>query len=201
MKKILLVSAILAVFLPGTGLKAQDVQSRLDEALMSYRQEDLDNARFSLQEALNEINRVVGKEILAVLPSELNGMSKVEDADDVTGVNTGFAGLFVHRSYKDETREASVDLISDSPMLTGINTILAMPGFMTSDPNQKRIKVGNYKALMTRSTSEEGPVSYDVQIPLSSSLLTFQCSGFDDENEVVKMVNTIPVDKILSISE
>jgi len=186
MKKILLVSAILAVFLPGTGLKAQDVQSRLDEALMSYRQEDLDNARFSLQEALNEINRVVGKEILA---------------DDVTGVNTGFAGLFVHRSYKDETREASVDLISDSPMLTGINTILAMPGFMTSDPNQKRIKVGNYKALMTRSTSEEGPVSYDVQIPLSSSLLTFQCSGFDDENEVVKMVNTIPVDKILSISE
>jgi hypothetical protein len=200
MKKLFVLSAILAVLMPGT-LNAQDVQSRLDEALASYRQENLENARFALQEALNEINRVVGKEILAVLPSELNGMSMVEDADDATGVNIGFAGLFVHRSYKDEVHEASVDLVSDSPMLAGINTLLAMPGFMTSDPNQKRIKISNYKALMTRSEDEEGSVSYNVQVPLSSSLLTFQCSGFSDENEVVKMANTIPVDKIVKLSE
>jgi hypothetical protein len=91
--------------------------------------------------------------------------------------------------------------VSDSPMLAGINTLLAMPGFMTSDSNQKRKKISNYKALMTRNADEEGRVSYDVQVPLSSSLLTFQCSGFEDENEVLKMANAIPVDKILSISE
>ena len=197
----ILFSACLAILSAGPGLKAQDVQSRLDEAADSYGKKDLENTRFSLQEALNEINQAIGKEILAVLPSELNGMSKVEDGDNVTGVNVGFAGLFVHRSYKDESHEADIDLMSDSPMLAGINAVLAMPGFMTSDPNQKRIKISNYKALLTRNTDEEGHVSYDVQVPLSGTLLTFQCSGFEDENEVVKMAGTIPVDKILSISE
>ena len=201
MKNNVIILAILAFLMPGPSIHAQDVQSRLDEALASYHKEDLENARFELQEALNEINRIVGEEILDVLPPELNGMSKVEDADEVTGMNVGFAGLYVHRAYQGEGNEASIDLVSDSPMLAGINTLLAMPGFMTSDPNQKRIKISNYKALMTRNADEEGRVSYDVQVPLSSSLLTFQCSGFEDENEVLKMANAIPVDKILSISE
>ncbi len=182
MKNLILFSAFLAILSPRGGLQAQDVQSRLDEALASYHQKDLDNTRFSLQEALNEINQEIGKEILALLPPDLNGMNTVVESDNVTGLNVGYAGLIVHRSYKDENHEADIDLVSDSPMLAGINAVLAMPGFMTSDPNQKRIKISSYKALMTRNTDEDGHVSYDVKVPLSGTLLTFQCSGFDDEN-------------------
>ncbi len=195
--QVLIVIALIASVLTS----AQDVQGRLDEALLSYRSEDLENARFSLQEALNEINMAVGKEILSVLPSEMNGMSKIEEGDDVTGMNMGFASLFVHRSYKDETRQASIDLISDSPMLTGVSAMLAMPAFMSSDENQKRVKVSGYKALLTRSESETGQVSYDIQVPLNSSLLSFECEGISNENEVLEMANSIPVDQIVKISE
>ena len=131
----------------------------------------------------------------------MNGMSKVDDEDNVTGANMGVAGLYVHRSYKGNSRDASIEILSDSPMMAGINTILTMPGFMTSDPNQKRIKVSKHKALLTRSTDDEGKVSYEVQVPFSSSMMTFQCSGVDDENEVVEMANAIGVDRILEISE
>ena len=84
--------------------------------------------------------------------------------------------------------------------MAGINAILAMPGFMTSDENQKRIKVNGYKALITRNPDSGGTVSYDLQIPFSGSLLTFQCTGIDDEEAVIGMANKIPIDEIVSIA-
>ena len=192
---------ILAGFvIPGAFISAQEVTTTLNEALSSYKSDNLEDARFALQGALNGINQAIGKEILAILPDEMNGMPKVETGDDVTGINTGFAGLFISRSYMAENRNASIEIVSDSPLLAGINTILAMPGFMTSDENQKRIKIEGYKALLTRSTDGEGMVSYDLQMPFSGSLLTLQCAGIEDENEVITMAKKIPVDEIVTIA-
>ena len=200
MKKIQILITIAALTIPGTFISAQEVTASLDEALSSYKSDNLEDARFALQEALNGINQAIGKEILAILPDEMNGMSKVETGDNVTGVNTGFAGLFISRSYSAEDKNASIEIMSDSPLLAGINTILAMPGFMTGDENQKRIKVEGYKALLTRNSDSEGRVSYDLQMPFSGSLLTFQCAGIEDENEVIGMANRIPVDEIVAIT-
>ena len=200
MKKILILLTLTLFTIPGAFINAQEVTASLDEALSSYKSDNLEDARFALQGALNEINQVIGKEILAILPDEMNGMSKVEAGDDVTGINTGFAGLFISRSYTAENRNASIEIVSDSQLLAGINTILAMPGFMTSDENQKRIKIEGYKALLTRNSDSEGMVSYDLQMPFSGSLLTFQCDGIEDENEVIGMANRIPVDDIIAIA-
>lgn len=198
MKILIILPFILCV---GAGIHAQDVQARLDEAMSSYRSDDLENTRFALQEALTEINREVGREILAALPAEMNSLPMIEDEDNVTGMNSSFAGLFVHRSYRGENRSASIDIVSDSPMMAGINTILAMPGFMTSDDNQKRVKVSNYKALLTKNESETGEISWDLQVPLNSSLLTFGCKGFTSESEVMDMANQLPVKQIVEIAE
>jgi len=199
MKKIQILITVTVLAIPGAFINAQEVTASLDEALSSYQSDNLEDARFALQGALTGINQAIGREILALLPDEMIGMSKIEAGDDVTGVNTGFAGLFISRSYTAEDRNASIEIVSDSPLLAGINTILAMPGFMTSDENQKRIKIEGYKALLTRNTDSEGIVSYDIQMPFSGSLLTFQCSGIDDENEVIGMANRIPVDGIVAI--
>ena len=200
MNKIRILITIAVFTIPGTFISAQEVTASLDEALSSYKSDNLEDARFALQGALTGINQAIGKEILAILPEEMNGMSKVETGDDVTGVNTGFAGLFISRSYSAEDKNASITIMSDSPLLAGINTILAMPGFMTSDENQKRIKIEGYKALLTRNTDGEGMVSYDLQMPFSGSLLSFQCAGIEDENEVIGMASRIPVDQIVTIT-
>lgn len=200
MKKIHILLTATLITISGAAVKAQEVTASLDKALSSYHSDNLEDTRFALQGALNGINQAIGKEILAILPEDMNGMTKVEAGDDVTGINTGFAGLFISRSYTAEDRNASIEIVSDSPLLAGINTILAMPGFLTSDENQKRIKIEGYKALLTRNTDGEGLVSYDLQVPFSGSLLTFQCNGVEDENEVIGMANRIPVDEIVAIA-
>lgn len=185
----------------GIQVQAQEVQERLNEAQSSYSSGDLENARFALQQALQGINQAIGKDILALLPENIGGMDKVEANDNVTGVTAGFAGLFVNRNYQAENKDASVQIMSDSPLIAGINAILAMPSFINSDPNQKRIKIENYKALLTKSTSTEGTVSYNVQMPFGSSMFTFTCNGINEENEVTTMLKSIPVEKIIKTAE
>jgi hypothetical protein len=201
MKKILFALTIGLTLLCGRNIYSQDVQANLDAARSSYQSGDLENTRFALQEALNYINQAIGQEILGLLPASMGGMEKTADGDNVTGTGMGFAGLFVNRSYSGENKSASVEIVGDSPLMTGINALLAMPAFMSSDPNQKRIKIGSYKALQTKSTDEQGIVTYDIQLPLTNTLLTFRCTGVENESAVTGMVNTIPVDKIAKLAE
>ncbi len=176
---------------------AQDVPGHLNQAVSAYGISDLQGTRTALQEALNEINQVIGKEILDLLPATLAGMEKVAVQDNVTGANLGFAGLFVSRVYSATDKNASIELVSDSPLMAGINALLSLPVFLNKDPNQKRITVKGYKALLTRSTDEAGNVSYDIQLPAGNSLLTFKCTGIPEENAVTGMINSLLLEEIM----
>lgn len=186
-----------------TGLFAQSsdkpVPGLLDEAKSSYKSGDLENSRFALQQALNEINNAIGNDMLALMPESLGNMAVIEDEDNVTGINTGFAGLFVSRHYESETAAASVEIMSDSPLLGSINLMLSMPVFMASDPNQKRIKVDGQKALLTRSEGETS-TSYDVQLVFGDTLFTFRTDGIDSEDEVISLLDMFPVRDIIDVA-
>jgi hypothetical protein len=182
-------------------LTAQDVNEKLKEASSAYQSGDLENARFALQEALNGINQAIGQDILNKLPEKMNDMGKVENSDNVSGTNMGFAGLYVSREYQGETADASFSIISDSPMIAGISSMLTMSVFMTTDPDQKKIKVDGYKALLTRNADDEGNVSFEIQLPFGSSLMTFSTDGISDEKTVVGMFEAIPVDEIVQIAQ
>jgi hypothetical protein len=201
MKKILFAITIALTLVSGTKIFSQDVQANLDKASSSYQSGDLESARFALQEALNYINQAIGQEVLGLLPASIGGMEKTADGDNVTGTGVGFAGLFVNREYAGGNKNASIEIVGDSPMMAGINALLSMPAFLSSDPNQKRIKIGTYKALQTKSTDDQGVVTYDIQLPFTSSLLTFRCTGVQNETEVAGMANSIPVDKIAKLAE
>ncbi len=201
MKKILFAITIALTLVSGTKVFSQDVQANLDKASSSYQSGDLENARFALQEALNYINQAIGQEILGLLPASIGGMEKTTDGDNVTGTGMGFAGLFVNREYAGGNKNASIEIVGDSPMMASLNALLSMPAFLSSDPNQKRIKIGTYKALQTKSTDDQGTVTYDIQLPFTSSLLTFRCTGVQNETEVAGMANSIPVDKIAKLAE
>lgn len=182
-------------------MQAQDVTANLNEAGSAYQSGDLENARFALQEALNGINQAIGQEILSKLPTDLGDMNYVENSDNVTGTNMGFAGLYVERTYKGETSDASFNIISDSPMMGAISSLLTMSVFTASSPDQKRIKVDGYKALLTRNADDEGNVSYDCQLPFGNSLMTLTTHGIAEEKTVIGMMEAIPVAEIVKISQ
>ena len=188
----------------GQVIAQEDVDSKLSEAKSAYKGGNLDDSRFALQQALDALDAVIGKEILTLLPDKMGDMVADEKSDNVTGSSAGFGGIYVNRDYADSENKisSSFQLISDSPLLKGINAILAMPGIMTgSDPNQKRIKVDGYKSLMQKNEGDDGSVSYDVQIPFGNSLITFHCEGVSSESDVEAMANTIPVSKIVKLAQ
>jgi hypothetical protein len=198
MKKIIIITSCFLLTFMSVG--AQEVTAKLGEAETAYNSGQLDNTRFALQQALAEIDQVIGKEILGMLPATMGDLPAVAAEDNVTGSSLGFAGLYVNRTYQGTEQSGKIEIVSDSPILAGLNTILAMPMLMGSDPNQKRIKISGYKALLQKNTDDTGKISWSVQVPFNQSLLTFSCEGFDNENDVIAMANTIPIDKIVKIS-
>lgn len=179
-----------------TAVSAQEVESKLDEAQSAYRAGNLEAARFALQQAINEIDLAIGREVLELLPTSMGQMVMVQADDQVGSAGMGFAGLYVQRYYRSEG-DASADLqiLADSPLLAGINAILALPTFL-GDSNQKRIRVGNYRSLLQKSEDSSGHVTWDIQVPFGSSLLTLQVTGVESEQAVIDMANTIPVDQV-----
>ncbi len=199
--KTTLTTLLIVVLCIGMQVQAQDVNSLLDQANSEYKAGNLEDARFALQQALNGINQAIGEDMLALIPDRLGDMDKAADEDNVTGMNTAFAGLFVSRYYRTENKEASVEIMGDSPLLSSINLLLSMPVFMASDPNQKRIKVDGQKALLTRNQSEDSPTTYEVQLVFGSTLFTFHTSGIDDQDRVLALLDEIPVKKIIDVAQ
>lgn len=195
----------LAFLLPflSLSLKAQDFSGKISKAATSYQSGDLEDARFNLQQAMADIDAEIGKEILVLLPSSLGSMTSKTEEDNYSGNSLGFAGLYVHRMYEDQNKnEANIDIITDSPLISGINAILSLPSMMIQgDDDQKVIKLENYKALMQKSKDESGVISYSIQLPFGQSLLTLNCNGSFQESEVLSLANSIPVSKIMEVVE
>jgi len=201
MKKIIL--SILTVSLC-TAVTAQEFDKSLASAKSAYSSGNLEDARFNLEAALHEVDVAIGKEVMKVLPTTLGTLAYNTKDDNVTGMSSSFAGLFVHRTYGTaEDKKANIDVVSDSPMMAGINAILTMPMVMNSgDGNQKVIKVQGYKSLLSRQVDEAGKVTgYDVQTPFGNSMLTLHYNGNITEAEITKLANSIPLEKIIAIAQ
>lgn len=187
-----------------TVVMAQEFDKSLASAKAAYSSGNLEDARFNLENALREVDVAIGKEVMKVLPTTLGTLPYNAKEDNVTGMSASFAGLYVHRTYGTaQDKNAYIDIVSDSPMMAGINAILSMPMIMNSgDNNQKVIKVQGYKTLLTKQADENGQVTgYDVQTPFGNSMLTLHYSGNITEAEITKLANSIPIEKIVSVAQ
>lgn len=185
--------------------EAQEFDKSLASAKSAYSSGNLEDARFNLENALREVDAAIGREILKVLPTSLDGMNCDTKNDQVTGMSGGITGgLYVHRSYGNQAeKNASIDIISDSPMMAGINAILSMPSIMnTGDSNQKTVKVQGYKSLLTRAVDEnDQPSGYMLQTPFNNSMLSLDYNGNISETDMLKLANAIPLEKVIKIAQ
>lgn len=187
-----------------TIVMAQEFDKSLASAKTAYSSGNLEDARFNLENALREVDIAIGKEVLKVLPTTVGTLTYNAKDDNVTGMSSSFAGLYVHRTYGTaEDKNANIDIVSDSPMLAGINAILSMPMVMnTGDGSQKVIKIQGYKTLLSKQSDENGKVTgYDVQTPFGNSMLTLHYTGTITEAEITKLANALPLEKIISIAQ
>jgi hypothetical protein len=196
MKKLLLVTILsLAVCI---SVQAQDFNKHLATAKSSYSSGKLEESRFAMQQMLQELDMLTGKEVLKVLPAKMGSLDANAANDNVTGA-TGFAGVIIHREYGAADKTASIEIISNSPLIASLNAILSIPFIGTAaNGDRKVIKIEGYKALIQKNTdSETKKVSYDVQVPLGSTLVTLKVDNATED--IVKLSNNIPVAQIAKL--
>ena len=197
MKKLIV---ILSVVFISVNVLAQDFKKDMATAKSAYNAGKLEEAHFALQQAMQEIDLIVGKEVLKLLPPKMDSLT-INTKDDNVSSNVGFVGATIHRSYGKYAKKADLSIISNSPMVAMINTFLNTPifGGMMNDANTKTVKVQGYKARLEKKPgSAEDKNDYELQVPLGSALITFTVDDCSD-TEILAMANTIPLPQIAKL--
>ena len=179
-------------------LQAQDFSKDIADAKTAYSSGKLAEAHFSLEQAVQEIDMIVGKEVLKLLPDKMSDQP-ANSKDDQVSANVGFVGATIHRDYG--TTGSQIEIISNSPLITSLNAFLNMPfvGGMMRNSTTKVVKIQGYKSrLEKQGDNENGKPNYQLQIPFKSALITVTANGMD-ENTVMSFANTIPLDKIAAL--
>jgi hypothetical protein len=197
MKKMILFFTI--IFFGGIVSAQTDFKSAAANARTAYAAGKLEDAHFSLQQALEELDIIIGKEVLKLLPTQLDDLNANSKDDNVTA-NVGFIGATIHRGYSNATKKAEIEIISNSPLLGTLNAFLNMPliGGMMRDENNKTVKVQGYKARLERTDNGNGKYNYKLDIPFSSALLTFSVDN-STETEIMNMASKIPFQDITKL--
>lgn len=175
---------------------AQEFSKNLETAKSSYQSGNLTDARFAMQQMLNDLDIAIGKEVLKLLPAKMDAAASNGKNDNVTA-NTGLAGVIIHRDYGTEEKMIKVDIMSNSPLVGSLNAILSLPFVGNSaDGTQKQVKIQGYKGVLQKNTdSETNKTEYTLQIPMNATLLTLVVPDAS-EADVLKLANTIPVPQI-----
>jgi hypothetical protein len=178
---------------------AQDFSKNLVTAKSAYSGGKLEDARFAMQQMMTDLDMIIGKEILKVLPTKMNTLASNPKTDNVTA-NTGLSGVLIHRDYGTGDNAVNLDIMGNSPLVASINAILSIPFIGNSgDGTQKVIKIEGYKGVLQKSVdSETNKTSFTLQVPLNSTLLTLAVPD-SNEADVIKLANTIPMQQIAKL--
>ena len=182
-----------------TGM-AQDFAKAMTTAKSAYNAGKLEETHFALQQAMQEVDLIIGKEVLKLLPAKMDSLA-INSKDDNVSSNIGFVGATIHRSYGKGERKADLTIISNSPLVAMMNTFLNTPmmGGLMNDGKTKTVKVQGYKARLEKQEgSTQGKTDYELQIPLGSALITFKVNDCSD-SQIQNMANTIPLQQIAKL--
>ena len=190
---------LVILLLFSTASFGQDFSKNIATARNSYAAGNLEEARFAMQQMLNDLDMAIGREVLKMLPAKMGSFSSNASNDNVTA-NTGLSVVIIHREYGSGEKVFSLDLMSNSPLVASINAILSIP-FMgnSGDGTQKVIRIDGYKGMLQKTVDEETKkTDYTLQVPIGSTLLTFTAPDTSEE-EMIRMANTIPLSQITKL--
>ncbi len=189
---------ILSFVLIASTAFSQNFTTDITTAKTAYASGKLEDAHFALQQAMQEIDIIIGKEVLAALPATMDKFTANTKDDNVMS-NVGFMGSTIHRTWG-QNNDVDLSIIGNSPLITTLNAFLNTPilGGMMSNGNNKIIKVQGYKGQLTKNDNGNGQTDYTMQIPLGSSLITFTAKNTTD-TQITTWANTLPLQQIAKL--
>ena len=190
MKKIIFSTLLFALV---STASAQEFAKQATAARSSYTAGKLDDSRVALQQMLQELDMMMGKEIMKLLPQKMEDKTATAANDNISGAS-GWAGVVIHREYGAADKGIDLEIITNSPMIGSLNAMLSLP-FIANAGDQKVVKINGYKALVQKNSGEGEAANYELQLPLSNTLITLKAPGYS-QDQVVKMAGTLPIAEI-----
>lgn len=201
MNKVLL-AIIITLSVSATGT-AQEFQKSIGTARTAYGAGKLEEAHFALKQALQELDLEIGREVLKILPTQLNSLNAVTANDAVTTLQ-GIIGTTIQRNYGEIAADnAELTIMSNSPMVAALNTYLNTPilGGLMKDANTKILKVQGYKARLEKlSSSDANKTPYELQIPMGTALIMLKMTNCT-EAQITAAANAVPLQQIAKLVE
>lgn len=198
MKKI----ALFTIMFASLNLNAQSqAETFIKEAQDFLVKKDYKQAQLSLQDAINDINTMLAKQVAESLPAEINGLKKDGEAE-VNTAAMGFVGggMQITQRYsnpKNEDNDAEVQIIANSPMLAAMNMYITNPGMMGSE--YKSVRVGTTRAILKSEMEDEDGKKVrntEIQIPLTQTMITINANGFATEKDELDFATKLDMAKI-----
>lgn len=179
----------------------QDFTKNLSSARTAYASGNLSQSRFAMEQMLRELDGAIAKEVLKLLPTKMDALAANVQEDNTTATGS-YMGLYVQRSYGKAGKTATVDVINNSPLITSLNALLAIPFVANAgDGSQKVVRIQGFKAVMHKNQdSSTGKLDYDLQIPMQNTLVTFKMED-TKEADLIRLANTLPLEKIADLAK
>lgn len=173
-----------------TGISAQDFKNNMTQAKSHYTAGKLQDAHFALQQMMQDLDITTGREVLKLFPTVLDTLTALPKQQEVYG-NSQFTGVTIEKNYGITQKKATLAVVINSPLLNSLNAYITSP-LLTGDPNTRIVKIGQYKARLTKESEED---HYKLEVPMSNALLTLTVSK-TTESEILAWGNTLPLEKI-----
>ena len=188
-------------------IMSQDqVQTFIKEAQEFYTLKNYKQAQMSLQDAINELNKLMSGQVADILPAEINGLKAVDGGSTNTaamGMMGG--GMQISKRYEfpgKKENEADIQIIANSPMMNAMNMYMSNPSLMGQ--GAKSVRVGTQRAILKSEMQDfydDNGVSKkirstQIQIPLGQTLITIEAKGFATEQDELAFAAKLDIAKI-----
>ena len=203
MKQYAILLAILTISLDAA--TQTQAETYIKEAQGYLAQKDYKQAQMSLQDAINDLNALIAKQIAESLPAEINGLKASGEVDNSGAMGLMGGGLHITKNYQHPTRsenQADVVIMANSPLMSMMGMYLNNPAMMGQ--GAKSCRVGTTRAVikteMTDHYDDNGTSkkirSSELQIPLTQTLITITMRGFASEAEELAFASKLDVEKL-----
>ena len=146
---------------------ADDVEEAVKEGLAYYKEGDYSSAAGSLEYAAQLIRQMKGGELESFLPAPLPGWTAEDASSQAMGAAMFGGGVTAERSYRKGDSRATVQFVTDSPMLQGMMMMITNPAMAAADGGKLK-KIKGQKAVIKYDESAQRG---DIQLVVANSIL------------------------------
>ncbi len=161
----ILTSASVVTLIFSTSLPADDISDTLKEAMVSYEKGDYVQTREDLVYAMELLKQKKGDSIKSLLPDALAGWKAEEANAETAGAGMFGGGSTVSRIYTKGDAKVTIEVVTDSPLLQGLGSIIGNPIFSSGG---KLMRIKREKATIKYDTKRK---SGEIMIMLDKRFL------------------------------